>query len=42
MKVIVLLFITISFDIVTSECLSKEILEGIGFTGVKDAPEKLD
>lgn len=42
MKRIVLLFIAISFNVVKSDCLSKEILEGIGFTGVKDAPEIVD
>lgn len=42
MKTFIILFISLSISMVKSDCLSKEILEGVGFTGVKDAPEKLD
>lgn len=36
------LLMTITIGVVKSDCLSKEILEGLGFTGVKDAPEIVD
>lgn len=42
MKLVKILYIVLVFRNVYSDCLSKEILEGLGFTGVKDAPEVLD
>lgn len=42
MKLFALLLTALTFGNVYSDCLSKEILEGLGYTGVKDAPEVLD
>ena len=42
MKTLSLLLAVLMFNEIKSECLSKEILEGLGFTGVLEAPEILD
>lgn len=42
MKLLTLMLLAISIKNINSACLSKEILEGLGFTGIKTEPEKLD
>lgn len=42
MKLLKIICITILITTIKSDCLSKEVLEGLGFTTVKETPEIID